>query len=124
MPIFNMDSKKVWVRSVTGFDEPMRGYKDFNVPTRVVLLLAIDTSICMAGCSALNRIQMKARTHLLIPMIWDALTTQQHGPKIKYFDTAPIYGEWVKKPHVDGSGARGSRLKTMMRKFVSKVMAK
>ena len=102
----------------------MRDYKDFNVITRVVLLLVIDTSICETGYSALNRIQTKARTRLLISTIRDVLTTQQHGPKIKDFDPAPIYEEWVEKPYVDGSGTRGRQLKTMMRKLVLKVMAK
>ena len=119
-----MDFKNFWVRIVTGFDKVMRGYKDFNVITRVVLLLVIDTSICETGYSALNRIQTKARTRLLISTIRDVLTTQQHGPKIKDFDPAPIYEEWVEKPYVDGSGARGRQLKTMMRKLVKKVMAK
>ena len=82
-PIFNMDFKKFWVRIFTGFDKVMRDYKDFNVITRVVLLLVIGTSICETGYSALNRIQTKARTRLLISTIRDVLTTQQHGPKIK-----------------------------------------
>ena len=123
-PIFNIDFKNFWVRIVTGFDNVMRDYKDFTVITRVVLLLVIDTSICETGYSALNRIQTKARTRLLISTIRDVLTTQQHGPKIKDFDPAPIYEEWVEKPYVDGSGARGRQLKTMMRKLVKKVMAK
>ena len=75
-----MDFKNFWVRNVTGFDKVMRDYKDFNVITRVVLLLVIDTSICETGYSALNRIQTKARTRLLISTIRDVLTTQQHGP--------------------------------------------
>ena len=79
-PIFNMDVKKCWVRFATGFDKAMRDYKDFNVPTRAVLLLVIDTSICETSYSALNRIHTKARTRLLIPTIRDALTTQPHGP--------------------------------------------
>ena len=102
----------------------MRHYNNFNAITRVVLLLVIDTSICDTGYSALNRIQTKARTRLLISVIRDALTTQQHGPKIKDFDPAPIYEELVEKPCVDGSGARGRQLKTMMRKLILKVMAK
>ena len=48
-PIFNMDFKNFWVQIVTGFDKVMRDYKDFNVITRVVLLLVIDTSICETG---------------------------------------------------------------------------
>ena len=75
-PIFNIDFKNFWVRIVTGFDKVMRYYKDFNVITRVVLLLVIDTSICETGYSALNRIQTKARTRLLISNIRDVLTTQ------------------------------------------------
>ena len=97
-----MDFKNFWVRIATGFDKVMRDYKDFNVITRVVLLLVIDTPICETGYSALNRIQTKTR--LLIPIIRDVLTAQQHGPNIKDFDPAPICEEWVEKPYVDGSG--------------------
>ena len=67
----DMDFKNFWVRIVTGFDKVMRDYKDFIVITRVVLLLVIDISICETGYSALNRIQTKARTRLLISTIRD-----------------------------------------------------